>query len=162
MATASSETTQSLTSQLAQLVPTFDPGVDSVEQWSQKIRLILQAWPESRLRELATRIVLNTKGSAFQKLELRQSEVLTGDKGGIEKIIEIVSGQFGQIDLEKKYEIVERAIYKCVQKQDESSDSFLARSDVTWTEVLMKKVSSGLHCFAWQSTVPGGQKACVG
>ena len=47
----------SVQTQLAQLVPTYDPGVDSVETWSQKIRLLLQAWPEGKLVELATRIV---------------------------------------------------------------------------------------------------------
>lgn len=58
------------------------------------------------MKELATRIIFNTKGSAFQKLELKQSQVLTGEKAGIG----FVAGQFGQIDLEKKYEIVGRDI----------------------------------------------------
>ena len=128
-------------SQLAQLVPSFDPAEDSVEMWAQKVELLLQAWPSSRLTELATRIILNTKGSAFSKLQLRQAEVLTGDAAGIKKIVEIVGGQFGQISLEKKYDIVEKALFKCIQKNDETSDSFLARSDVVWTELLMKKVT---------------------
>ena len=76
-------TATSVGSQLAQLAPTFDPGVDSVEQWRQKIRLLIRAWPENLLNELATRIILNTKGSAFQKLELLQNEVTTGTKEGI-------------------------------------------------------------------------------
>ena len=127
--------------QLAQLVPTYDPGVDSVETWSQKIELLLRAWPENKLAELATRIVLNTKGSAFQKLQLDQSELFTGDKKGIERIVSLVGGSFGQVDLEKKYEIAERALYRCVQKSDETADSFLARSDNTWTELQGKKMS---------------------
>lgn len=53
-------------SQLAQLVPTYDPGVDSVETWSQKIKLLVCAWPENKLKELATRIVLNTKVLHFR------------------------------------------------------------------------------------------------
>ena len=95
--------------------PSCEPGQGSVEQWAQKVRLLLQAWPENRVKELATRVALNTKRSAFQKLELRQQEVFTGYTSGAEKIIEIVAGQFGQIDLEKKYQIVER--------QDETSHS---------------------------------------
>ena len=43
---------ESVQTQLAQLVPSYDPGVDSVETWSQKIQLLLQAWPENRLVEL--------------------------------------------------------------------------------------------------------------
>ena len=130
----------SVATQLAQLVPTFDPGTDNVEVWRQKVLLLVKAWPEGKLMELATRILLNTKGSAFQKLELRQAEVLTGTKEGIQKIIEIVTGQFGQVDLEKKYDVVERALYKCSQKADETSDSYLARADVAWTEIDVKKV----------------------
>eukprot|EP00435_Cladocopium_sp_Y103_P073250 s61_g43.t1 len=132
-----------LQSQLAQLVPTYDPGVDSVsvETWSQKIELLLRAWPENKLSELATRIVLNTKGSAFQKLQLHQSELFTGDRKGIERSVSLVGGSFGQVDLEKKFEIAERALYRCVQKADETADSFLARSDNTWTELLGKKMS---------------------
>ena len=130
----------SVATQLAQLVPTFDPGTDNVEVWRQKVLLLVKAWPEGKLMELATRILLSTKGSAFQKLELRQAEVLTGTKEGIQKIIEIVTGQFGQVDLEKKYDVVERALYKCSQKADETSDSYLARADVAWTKIDAKKV----------------------
>lgn len=56
---------QAVGSQLVQLVPTLDLGVDSVEQWRQK----------------------NTRGSAFQKLELRQNEIHRRQEGqGIENI----------------------------------------------------------------------------
>ena len=140
-AEASSGGQKDVQNQLAQLVPTYDPGVDSVETWSQKIELLLRAWPETKLSELATRIVLNTKGSAFQKLQLHQAELFTGDRKGIERIVSLVGGSFGQVDLEKKFEIAERALYRCVQKADETADSFLARSDNTWTELLGKKMT---------------------
>ena len=93
--------------QMSQLVPSFDPAVDNVEAWSQKVSILLAAWPQAKLQELATRLVLNTKGSAFQKLQLRQKEIFTGTSEGIRKIVEIVGGTFGQVPLEKKYELVE-------------------------------------------------------
>ena len=126
--------------QLSSLVPSFDPTTDSVETWAQKIELLVGAWPETKYRDLATRIIFNTKGSAFQKLQLKQGEILTGDKKGIQTLVETVGGQFGQVDLEKKFEVVERALYRCVQKPDESADSYLARADISWTEMNMKKV----------------------
>ena len=43
--------------------------------------------------------------------------------------------------LEKKYEAFERALYRCQQKGDESHDSFLARADVMWQELLAKQLS---------------------
>ena len=128
----------SVATQLAQLVPTFDPGTDNVEVWRQKVLLLVKAWPEGKLVELATRKWLNTKGSAFQTLELRQAEVLRRDSenhrdrdGSIRP---------AQVDLEKKYDVVERALYKCSQKADETSDSYLARADVAWAEIDVKKV----------------------
>ena len=127
--------------QLSQLVPSFDPAVDSVEAWGQKISILLAAWPPGKLQELATRIVLNTKGSAFQKLQLRQKEIFTGTSDGIKKIVEIVGGTFGQVPLEKKYELVEKAIYRCSQKSDETSDSYIARADVVWADMLARSIS---------------------
>ena len=127
--------------QLASLIPTFDPSSDSVEQWTQKIELLTKVWPEGRLNELATRIILNCRGSAFAKLQLQQKELLSGTVESIAKIVEIVGGQFGQVSLEQKFDIVEKALFRCNQKADESADSYLARSEVVWTELLMKKVN---------------------
>ena len=54
--------------------------------------------------------------------------------------MEIVGGTWGQIPLEKKFELAEKALYRSAQKADESSESDLSRCDVTWTELLSKKV----------------------
>lgn len=123
------------------MIPTFDPTTDNVEQWSQKIELLTQVWPESRLSELATRIILNSKGSAFAKLHLKQTELLSGTVEGITRIVELVGGQFGQVSLEQKFDIVEKALFRCSQKPDEHAVSYLARAEVIWTELLMKKIN---------------------
>ena len=126
--------------QLAALVPTFDPSSDSVEIWSTKVEMLMATWPSTRLVELATRLVLGCKGTAFQKLQLHRSEILINDAKGIKRLVELVGGTWGQIPLEKRFEIVERSIYRNVQKPDESSDSYLSRSDVVWTELLSKGI----------------------
>lgn len=126
---------------MSALIPSFDPAVDNVEQWSQKIELLTQVWPEGKLSELATRIILNCKGSAFAKLQLKQKELLAGTVESIAQTVDIVGGQFGQLSLERKFDIVEKALFRCSQKPDESSDSYLARSEVVWTELLMKKIN---------------------
>ncbi len=126
--------------QLSTLVPYFDPAVDSVEIWSNKVTLLLAAWPQGKILELATRLILNCKGTAFQKAQLHQSEILTSDPKGIRRLVEIVGGSWGQVPLEKKFELAEKALYRGGQKQDETADSFLARCDVIWTELLSKNV----------------------
>ena len=42
--------------------------------------------------------------------------------------------------LERKFEIVEKALFRGAQKSDETSDSYLSRCDVIWTELVNKKI----------------------
>ena len=126
--------------QLAILVPTFDPSVDNVEIWTNKVELLLLTWPSSKIQELATRLVLGCKGTAFQKLQLHRDEVLINDPKGIKRIVELVGGKCGAIPFEKKFDIVEKALFRGAQKADESSESYLSRNDVIWTELISKKV----------------------
>ena len=66
--------------ELASLVPSFDPSTDSVDIWTSKVELLLNTWPPSKLNELATRLILGCKGTAYQKLQLLREEVLTNDE----------------------------------------------------------------------------------
>ena len=127
--------------ELASLVPSFDPATDNVEIWTSKVELLVTTWPASKLSELATRLILNCKGTAYQKLQLNRKELLVNDPAGIKKLVELVGGTWGQIPLEKKFELAEKALYRGSQKSDESSESYLSRCDVVWSELLAKQVS---------------------
>eukprot|EP00435_Cladocopium_sp_Y103_P067890 s2532_g30.t1 len=127
--------------ELASLVPSFDPATDNVEIWTSKVELLLATWPTTKLNELATRLILGCKGTAYQKLQLLRGEVLIGSEKGIQRLVEIVGGTWGQVPLEKKFELAEKALYRSMQKGDESADSYLSRCDVVWTELLAKKMS---------------------
>lgn len=127
-------------SNLTQLVPSFDPSVDEVETWAKKVELLSKVWPKEKISELTTRLILNTKGSAFQKLQIKQDELLRNDPKCVKQLVELVGGQFGQIPLERRYEFAEKALFRCSQKADESNDSYLARADVAWTEVISRGV----------------------
>ena len=126
--------------QLAVLVPSYDPSKDDLTIYQQKVELLTATWPEGRLIELATRLILNTTGTAFQKLQLNQKEILVNSRKGIEKIIQLLGGSWGRIPLEQKFEAAEKAIYRCQQRGDEANDSFLARADVLWQELLNKQM----------------------
>ena len=73
-------------------------------------------------------------------MQLHRSEVLINDAKGIQRIVELVGGKWGAVPLEKKFDIVEKALYRGSQKSDESSDSYLSRNDVIWTELISKKI----------------------
>ena len=126
--------------QLAMLVPTFDPSKDDLTVYSQKVSLLLASWPEGKYNELATRLILGCSGSAFNKLQIHASEVTQNDKKSIQRIVELLGGHWGPINLERQYEFVERALYRCAQKSDESADSYLARADIMWSELLAKSI----------------------
>ena len=51
----SSEGQTNVSNQLAVLVPTFDPSKDDLQIYSQKVMLLLEAWPPNKYTELATR-----------------------------------------------------------------------------------------------------------
>ena len=134
------ETASMVPNQIAALVPTFDPAKDDLQVYSQKVMLLLDAWPAGKYTELTTRLILNCSGSAFMKLQLHQSELMENDRKSVKRLVEILGGHWGQIGLEKRYEHAERALYRCVQKSDESADSFLARADIMWTELNSKNM----------------------
>lgn len=108
--------------------------------YSQKVQLLLGMWPDNKWTELATRLILNTSGSAFMKLQLQQATLTRNEKKSIQRIVEVLGGHWGQINLEKQYEYAERAIFRCAQKADETSDSYLARADVMWSQLIAKDV----------------------
>ena len=129
-----------VSNQMAMLVPGFDPSSDDVSVWSGKVALLLTTWPKDKLNELATRLILGCKGSMFLKLQLNRTSILTGTEKGIQRLVELVGGSFGQVPLEKKFELAEKALFKCHQKSDESSDSYLSRCDVVWSELLARNM----------------------
>ena len=138
---APSVDTGQVPNQLAILVPTFDPSVDNVEIWASKVELLLATWPPQRISELATRLILGCKGTAYQKLQLHRAELLVNEPKGIKKLVELVGGTWGQVPIEKKHEVVEKAVFRNSQKPDETSDSFISRSDVVWTELESKGIT---------------------
>ena len=60
--TAGSTSSSTVSSQLAYLVPSFDPSKDDLLVYQQKVELITAAWPPDKYVELITRLVLNCQG----------------------------------------------------------------------------------------------------
>ena len=155
---------QLVPNQLATLVPSFDPSKDSLEIWSQKVELLASTWPQSKLSELATRLILNCSGSAFQKLQLHKDELVKNDPKAIKALVAYLGGQWGKVPLEKRFDAAEKALFRCVQRPDESNDSYLARADVLWSELISKNMSlSELRAYVVLrgSQLPGDDKKRV-
>ena len=93
------------------------------------------------MSELIARLILGCQGSAFAKLQQQQTTLMAGGKESVKKIVELLGGFWGRIPLERKYEYVEKALFRAQQKADESNDSYLARMDVVWTEMTSRVIS---------------------
>ena len=140
-ATGGSETTALVPNQIVSLVPAFDPSKDDLLTYSRKVELLVGMWPEGRWTELASRLILGCAGSAFLKLQIHQAEITKNEKKSIQRLIELLGGHWGQVNLERQYELAERALFRCQQKGDESADSFLARADIMWSELFARNIS---------------------
>ena len=87
------------------------------QQWTmlrfggKKVELLLSSWPPSKINELATRLILGCRGTAFQKLQLHSAQLLTGDfKRESRRLWNWWEAHGGQFPLEQRFEIVERAL----------------------------------------------------
>eukprot|EP00435_Cladocopium_sp_Y103_P035218 s2140_g9.t1 len=135
-----SESTGGVSNQLAYLVPSFDPSKGDLQMYQQKVQLILSMWPQGKINELVTRLILNTTGSAFAKLQLHSTELCVNDAKQVQRLIELLGGHWGKTGLEKRYADAERALFQCQQQSDESHDSYLARADVLWSKLKAQKL----------------------
>ena len=90
-----SDTSQNISSQLAFLVPSFDPSKDDLQVYKQKVQLVHAVWPRNKVWELITRLILNTSGSAFAKLQLHHEELRVNDEKGVKKVDRIVGRSLG-------------------------------------------------------------------
>ena len=98
---ASTDGNTATSNHMSTLVPTFDPSKDDLEQYTQKVELLSEIWPATKINELITRLILNTNGTAFQKLQLNKSQLMTNDKKGVQQLVQLLGGQWGKVNLEK-------------------------------------------------------------
>ncbi|CAJ1398316.1 unnamed protein product [Effrenium voratum] len=80
---------------------------------------------------------LNCHGSAFKKVSRLDTDKLKStDTSGVKLLVTTLGGSWGKTDLEERYEYFEKALYQTIQKSDGSNDSYLARHDANFEELL--------------------------
>ncbi|CAE7684214.1 unnamed protein product [Symbiodinium sp. CCMP2592] len=98
--------------------------------------------PKEHLSSLAPRVALLCEGSAFKKIaRLDAAKLKVSDTSGVELIVKTLGGAGGQTVLEEKYEQFEKAIFGTVQRSDETHDSYLARHDIHFEELLAQSIT---------------------
>eukprot|EP00435_Cladocopium_sp_Y103_P051035 s2024_g15.t1 len=121
-------------------IPKFIPGETDMRVYSRKLEFLQALWPKDQLEHLGPRAALLVEGVAFQKVS-RLDPAKLREANGVEHLVKCLGGQWGRLDEEEKLDLFEKALYQVCQKQDESNDSYLARHDAAFEDLLGRKVS---------------------
>ena len=73
-------------------------------------------------------------------MRINPAQLKVNSTKGVELLVTSLGGIWGRSNLEEKFERFERALYTTVQKADESHDSYLARHDYQFEELLQMGV----------------------
>ena len=94
-------------------------------------------WPPEHLSQLAPRAALQCKGSAFQKVvRISPEKLKVHNLSGVQLLVSTLGGAWGKTTLEDKYEKFERAIYGLSQRSDESNESYMARHEIVFEDMI--------------------------
>ena len=123
-----------------QQIPKFVPGTTNLDDYTQRLKFIKELWPADSIQHLGPRAALQVEGSAFQKISRIAPEKLRSEEG-VKLIVEALGGAWGKTAVEEKFHFFEQAIFQVSQKNDETNDSYLARHDAFFEELLARKVT---------------------
>eukprot|EP00435_Cladocopium_sp_Y103_P040341 s2377_g11.t1 len=121
-------------------IPKFIPGETDVKVYARKLEFLRELWPDEALEQLAPCAALQVEGVAFQKVS-RMDPLKLKSKDGVRHLVEALGGQWGRLANEERYNLFEKALYATTQKGDESNDSYLARHDAAFEDLIAAKVS---------------------
>lgn len=124
------------------LIPSFKPGETDINDYSRRMTFLSGIWPSEHLSLLAPRAALACEGSAFQKVvRLDPTKLKVNSVDGVQLLVKTLGGTFGKTTLENRFERFERAIYTTSQKPDESHESYVARHEVQFEDLMSQGVS---------------------
>ena len=124
------------------LIPAFKPGETDINDFSRRVTFLSGIWPQEQMALLAPRIAMSCEGSAFQKMvRLEPAKLKVSDTTGVALIVKTLGGVFGKTTLENRFERFERAIFSTVQRSDESHESYVARHEVQFEDLLSQGIS---------------------
>ena len=120
-------------------IPKFVPGTTNVQEYTQKLKFLAAMWPTEYLDQLAPRAALLVEGTAFRKVaRLSPEKLRVKNVSGVSLLVDAIGGSWGSTELEERYEYFEKALYGTVQRSDESHDSYLARMESNFMELLSR------------------------
>ena len=124
------------------LIPEFRPGETDINDYARRMTFLSGIWPKEHMTLLAPRAALCCQGSAFQKVvRLSPEKLKTTTDAGVRLLVETLGGVWGKTTLENRFERFERAIYTTSQRADETHESYMARHEVQFEDLLAQGVT---------------------
>ena len=126
------------------VLPTFDPASDDPKEYVDKVKFLSAVCPTKDKPMLAPRLAMLMRGTAWAQIRLADPTTLSDPTEGIKMILAAVS-TWEEAAEHQTYEKFEKAIYRVVQKSDESTVSYVNRMTVAFQElgdVALKDVQS--------------------
>ena len=105
-----------------------------------RLKFSKELWPEEHIHLLGPRAVLQVEGSAFPMIARLAPEKLR-QPDGIKILVETLGGSWGKTQTEERYHFIVQTIYQVAQ-ESETNDSYLARHDAFFEELLARKVTT--------------------
>ena len=128
------------------LLPSFDPTSDDPREYRDKVRFLHSICPSKDKSMLAPRLAMACKGTAWSQVKQIEASKLTDPEQGVEVLLTALSSWDEAAELQT-YERFEKAIYKVMQKNDESTMSFVNRLAVAFHELGDKVTVKELQAF---------------
>eukprot|EP00435_Cladocopium_sp_Y103_P042331 s1525_g11.t1 len=139
--TVQSSATGSLSHLPWSMIPSFKPGETDINEYAKKLEFLAGLWPQEHLGQLSSRAAMLCEGSAFKKvMRIDPSKLKVNSDSGVKALVQTLGGIWGRSNLEEKFERFERAIFTTVQRSDESHESYMARHDYQFEELLQMGV----------------------
>ena len=124
------------------LIPSFDPGETDLTEYSRRLEFLAGIWPQEQLSQLAPRAALQCKGSAIQKVvRIAPEKLKVPSVEGVKLLVTTLGGVWGKTTLENRFEKFEKAIFGLSQRQDESNESYVARHDILFEDLVTQGIS---------------------
>lgn len=128
------------------LLPNFDPAIDEIREFSQKARFLHGVIPKSQKGNLAPRLAMQCKGTAWSQVRLLDPAKLTDPETGVEYLLAALSMWEENSEL-KTYELFEKALYRVSQKADEATHSFTMRLQAAFDELGSDTTLKSMQAF---------------
>lgn len=130
----SESTTGEKSHQIWSILPTFDPAQDDPKEYGDKVRFIAAICPAKDKPMLAPRLAMLMKGTAWAQVKSLDAQVLADPAKGVEALLKAVSTWEEAAELQT-YDKFEKAIYKVLQRGDETTMSYVNRLNVAFLEL---------------------------